>query len=114
MHEMSLAASIMAIVDTAAARDTFARVTVLELEIGALACVEQSALRFALGVMARDTCLEQARIDIVTSPGQAWCVPCGTTIAISAYGAVCPHCGNQQLHPTSGTELRVTGITVED
>jgi hydrogenase nickel incorporation protein HypA/HybF len=114
MHEMSLAGGILRIVEAAAERERFARVTVLRIEAGALAGVEVSALRFALEVMAQDTCLQGARIDIDTPPAEGKCLQCHATVAMLARGDPCPHCGNYQLQPTSGTQLRVLEMMVDD
>jgi hydrogenase nickel incorporation protein HypA/HybF len=114
MHEVSLAGDILQIVEAAEKREKFARVTLLRLEAGALSGVEVSALRFALDVMAKGTCLHNAIIEIATPPGQAWCVQCHMTVTIMARGESCQQCGNYQLQPTSGLELRVTEILVED
>lgn len=114
MHEMSLAGSILRVVEAAAEREHFVRVTLLRIEAGALAGVEAGALRFALEVMAQDTCLQGARIDIDTQPAAAWCMQCCTSVAMLARGDPCEHCGNAQLQPTSGTELRVVDMMVDD
>lgn len=114
MHEVSLAGGILEIVEDAARRERFARVTLLKLEAGALAGVEVRALRFALEVIAQDTCLQNARIEIDSPPGQAWCAQCSVTVNIIARGDPCVHCGSYQLQPTGGTELRVIEMMVED
>ena len=61
MHELSLAAEILRLVQASAAREPFARVARLRLEAGALAGVEVRALRFALAARDRaDTATRQA------------------------------------------------------
>lgn len=114
MHEVSLAAGILKIVQDAASREHFTRVTHLRLEAGALAGVEVRALRFALEVMAHETCLQQATIDIDTPPGRAWCPQCNATFEITMRGDPCSGCGSYQLRVTGGTELRVIDMLVED
>ncbi len=114
MHEVSLAAGILKIVEAAAQREQFARVTLLRLEAGALAGVEVRALRFALEVMAQDTCLQNATIDIETPPGRAWCRSCNATVDIMQHGDPCPHCVNYALQVTGGRELRVVEMLLED
>jgi hydrogenase nickel incorporation protein HypA/HybF len=114
MHEMSLAGGILRVVEDAAARERFVRVQRLTLEAGALAGVETRALRFALEAIAPGSCLQGAEIVITEPPGQAWCLPCGTTVAIQARGEPCPHCGSHQLQATGGTELRVLDLVVHD
>lgn len=95
MHEASIAGGILKLVEDAAQREGFRRVTVLRIEAGQLAGVEARALRFALEALAPGTCLQQqARIDIDEPPGQAWCLPCGETVTIKQRGDACPLCGN--------------------
>ena len=114
MHEVSLASGILKIVEAAAQREHFARVTLLRLEAGSLCGVEVRALRFALEVMAQDTCLQHAQIDIETPPGQAWCLQCKSIVPLLAHGDACEHCGNYQLKATGGDALRVIEMMVED
>lgn len=114
MHEVSLAGGILNIAEDAARRERFARVTLLRLEAGALSGVEPRALRFALEALAPGTVLRDARIEIDTPPGLAWCMPCGATVTLAARGDACPRCASYQLQPTGGTELRVLDMVVED
>lgn len=114
MHELSLAGGIVKIVEDAARREAFARVTLLRLEAGALAGVEVRALRFALEAVAPGTVLAGARIEIETPPAHAWCMPCAATVTIAARGAPCPRCGAWQLQTTDGAQLRILDLLVED
>jgi len=114
MHEMSLAAGILKLVEDAAQRERFKRVQRLGLEAGALAGVEVGALRFALDAIAPGTCLEGAEIVIDEPAGQAWCLPCGQSVAIDARTDPCPRCGSWQLQPTGGTELKLRELMVLD
>jgi hydrogenase nickel incorporation protein HypA/HybF len=114
MHELSLAGGVLQLVEQAAAREHFARVQRLVLEAGALSGVEVHALRFALESLAPGTCLQGCIIEIEEPPGQAWCLPCSTTVPLAARGDACPHCGGYQLQPTGGLELRVRELIVHD
>ena len=114
MHEMSLAGGILKLVEDAAAREHFRRVSRLTLEAGALAGVEVSALRFALETMVPGTVLAGAAIDIDEPDGTAWCMPCGESVAIRSRTDPCPRCGSWQLTPTAGTELKVRELIVHD
>lgn len=71
MHELSLAAEILRLVQDAAAREHFSRVATLRLEAGTHAGVEVEALRFALDAVAPGTVLEGADIAIEQPPGSA-------------------------------------------
>jgi len=114
MHEMSLAAGILQLVEDAAVRERFSRVRRIGLEAGALSGVEVSALRFALAAIAPGTCLEGAQVEIDEPPGRAWCLPCGVTVEIRTRLDDCPHCGGHQLQATAGMELKLRELIVHD
>lgn len=114
MHEASLAGGILQLVEDCARREGFRRVTQLRLEVGRLAGVEPRALRFSLEAIAPGTYLEGARIEFDETEGQAWCLPCGTTVSLPQRGMACPQCGGYQLQPVAGTEMRVIDMRVTD
>lgn len=114
MHELSLAGGILRIVEQAAERERFARVTRLTLAVGKLAGVEVEALRFALRAIAPGTALAEAQVEIVEPEGQARCFDCGGLTAIKGRGDPCGHCGGWRLEPVAGTEFRVVDLLVED
>lgn len=114
MHELSLAGGIVRVVEDAARRDGFSRVSQLRLEAGALAGVDVRALRFALEASAGGTCLEGADVLIDEPPGTAWCLRCSRSVPILNRLDPCPDCNGHQLQPTGGTELRVLDLVVHD
>lgn len=114
MHETSLAGGILQLIEGEAAKQSFARVTRLHLEVGALSGVEVEALRFALQALAPGTLLECAQLQIDTPPASAWCLDCGGPVAIRARTDACPACGGFHLQPTSGTELKLIEFFVQD
>jgi hydrogenase nickel incorporation protein HypA/HybF len=110
MHEMSLMESVREIVDDAARANGAARVAVVRLRIGALACVDPQALRFAFDVVMRGGPAETAALEIQIVAGAAWCWDCARTVAHGAHGAGCPECGGHRLEIAGGTEMRVHEI----
>jgi hydrogenase nickel incorporation protein HypA/HybF len=114
MHEMSLAGGILRVVEDAAAREHFKRVSRLSLEAGALAGVEVRALRFALESLAPGTLLDGAAIEIDQPAASAWCMPCARSVSIRSRTDACPLCNGWQLTPTTGTELKVRELIVHD
>ena len=112
MHELSLAAEILRLVQDAAAREHFQHVAMLRLEAGALAGVEVGALRFALDAIVPGTCLAGAQIDIEEPPGRAWCAHCANNVPIASRADPCPLCGGVPLCPTGGDALRVLDLLV--
>lgn len=114
MHEMSLAESILQIVEATAAKENATQVTEVVLEIGALASVETAALRFAFEVVKRNSVAATARLEIARIPGEGWCLPCGQRVPLSGLGDLCPCCGSAQVQPTHGTDMRVKEIVLAD
>lgn len=112
MHEMALAEGILQLVEDTARANAAARVRSVLLEIGALSHVEESALRFCLDAVTRGTLADGARIDVLATPGRAWCLPCGASVALARLGDACPTCGSYQLQVTQGEEMKVKEIEV--
>ena len=112
MHEMALAESMLEIVESTARKSGAERVLAVRLEIGALAQVEPDALRFCFDAVTRGSLAEQARLEIVTTPGAAWCMPCSETVALAQLGSPCPRCGSYQLTVSQGDAMRVKDIEI--
>ncbi len=113
MHEMSLAEGVLQIIEDAAQQQNFRRVKTVWLEIGQLAGVEVEAMRFAFDAAMHDSIAEEARLEIVETPGQAWCMQCSETVPVQALYDECPECGGHQLQVTGGNEMRVKELEVE-
>ena len=113
MHELSLAASILQIVEAAARKDDFVRVRSLHLSVPALAGVEVGALRFALQSLAPHTLLAGAEVVVDEPLSQALCLDCKCDIEVAAHDQACPRCGGHCWQVTVGAELRVVDLLVE-
>lgn len=113
MHEMSLAGSILQIVESAARKDAFTRVRSLCLSVPALAGVEVGALRFALQSIAPDTVLAGAELMVDEPLSPARCLDCGSDIEVSARDEPCPRCGGYRWRASDGAGLRVVDLLVE-
>ena len=110
MHEMSIAESVLGIVEETARREGFARVREVRLEIGRLAAVETEALRFCFDAVVRGSVAEGSALAIDEVPGTAWCFDCSATVALDARGDACPKCGGGRLQVNGGTEMRVKDL----
>lgn len=113
MHEMALAEGVLQIIEDSARTQNFRRVRTVWLEIGQLASVEVEAMRFCFDAVVRDSIAHGARLEIIETPGQAWCMECGDTVRVQARYDACPGCGGHQLEVTGGTEMRVKELDVE-
>lgn len=113
MHEMSLAEGVLQIIEDAAKAQRFSRVKTVWLEIGQLAGVEAEAMRFCFGAVVRGSMAQDALLEIIETPGRAWCMQCSDTVQVRALYDVCPQCGSHQLQVTGGNEMRVKELDVE-
>lgn len=71
MHELSLCQSAVEIIQQQAEQHGVARVTGVWLEIGALSCVEERAVRFSFDIACQGTLAQRVRIAhrLQTGPG---------------------------------------------
>lgn len=113
MHEMSLVAGVMRILDDTARAQDFTRVRAVVLEIGGLSHVDPEAMRFAFEAQKPGTLAEGARLDIVRVPGRAWCMDCAEDKPLERRGDACPTCGGYKLTVTAGDDLRVRELEVD-
>lgn len=113
MHEMSLSQGVVDVIEAAARREGFTRVRTVWLEVGRLAAVDPEAMRFCFDVVTRGTCVEGAALEIVATPGQAWCLMCSESVVIDEPLGACPRCGGHQVQVTGGSELRVKELEVD-
>jgi hydrogenase nickel incorporation protein HypA/HybF len=111
MHELSLAESMLTIVEDNVRRGGYTRATVVRLEIGRLSCVMPEALRFCFKSVTRGSLADSAQLDIVEIDGAGRCRRCGITMAMEEPWGICPDCG-APLEVIAGTEMRVKELEV--
>jgi hydrogenase nickel incorporation protein HypA/HybF len=110
MHELSIARSIVGIVDEAAKGRRVRRVV---LEIGQLSGVVPEAISFCFEAVAEGTAAQGAVLDIRQIEGRARCMECSTEFATPSLLAACA-CGCRRLSRLSGEELNVKSIVTEE
>jgi hydrogenase nickel incorporation protein HypA/HybF len=113
MHEMSLCAGILQILEEQAGTQGFRRVKTVWLELGALAGVEVEAMRFGFEVVMQGSLAEGAKLEIIERPGEAWCLQCRKTVVMKQRFDACPVCGGYPLQVTGGEEMRIMELEVE-
>jgi len=90
------------------------RISLIELEVGALAGVMSEALEFCFAAASRNTLAEGARLKINTIPAQGKCLACDIVLQVYSFASQCPQCGQYLLHITKGDDLRITAVTIDD
>ncbi len=115
MHELSIAASIVDIVDEAVESRGQGRVAVVHLKLGAMAGVVEDALLFSFEVAAAGTSVEGARLDIEMVPVTVCCPDCRVERTLALRQPLrCPECGTPTPKVVGGSELEVIAVEVED
>ncbi|HEX5339024.1 MAG TPA: hydrogenase maturation nickel metallochaperone HypA [Gallionella sp.] len=113
MHEMSLAESVLEIVEDCVRREGCLRVKTVRLEIGRLSSVEPAAMRFCFEAVARGTLAEGASLDIVEQEGRAWCFDCGRQVPLAKRCDPCAACGGFRMRVKQGEAMRVKELELE-
>lgn len=114
MHELSLIASLIKMIEDKAETDRFTKVKSVYLKVGALSCVSADALDFAFNSLKENNfLLSSARLFIEEESGKAVCSVCGKAQEISALGQKCIYCGNYGLRSESGNNVYIDKIIVE-
>ena len=113
MHEMALTESILELIEEEARKQSFTKVKLVRLEVGQLSHVSADALEFCFDAVTRSTIADGARLEIVTVPGQGWCMHCSKTVPLAERFGACPECGNYHVQMTAGDELRLHELEVE-
>jgi hydrogenase nickel incorporation protein HypA/HybF len=114
MHELSIAESIVDIAGEALEAQGNPAVREIVLDIGALSGIEIDALEFALDVVVRGTPLDGAAITINRIPATGKCDDCGAEAPRDDFFSPCPRCGSFAVQTTTGTELKVRELFVEE
>jgi hydrogenase nickel incorporation protein HypA/HybF len=113
MHELSIAASIVEQATELCRRQGGIRVTAIRLRIGRLACIHQSALRFGFDLVAADTPLATATLEIVEGPVRVWCAACDREVELRGLQRfACPACGLPTGEIRAGRELEIESLAI--
>lgn len=115
MHELSIAMNILDIVRDTCRTQNFERVETIYLRIGRASGILTDALQFAFeqaraGTVARDARLEIEEIDV-----GGHCEDCRREFTVEEkYVFECPRCGGNRFRITSGHEMEIVELEVED
>lgn len=113
MHEISIAESLVELIEEEARRQGFSRVSRIHVKLGTLGHVEPDALHFCFDAVSHGSIAEGARLELEAVAAEGWCSGCNRTVPISERYALCPACGRSHVRMTAGNELRLTELEVE-
>jgi hydrogenase nickel incorporation protein HypA/HybF len=111
VHELSLSS---AIVNTAVKHAAGRRVAVIWLRVGRLRQVVPDTLEFYFGFVSQGTLCEGARLEQEVIDARLRCHACGHEWSIEIPAFRCPSCTGSDVGVSSGDELEVESIEVEE
>jgi hydrogenase nickel incorporation protein HypA/HybF len=115
MHELSIVESLIEQVQRELERaGQRGRVRRLELSIGRLSGVNSDSVRFAFGLLAPGTLVEESEIAIEEPKAVCQCRECNARTEIDDLPANCPQCGSPEISIEGGRDLMLQSIEIED
>jgi hydrogenase nickel incorporation protein HypA/HybF len=111
LHELAIAESIVQI---ASRHANGRRVTKVQLKVGHLRQVVPSALSFSFELVAQDTSVEGAQLEMEEVPAAGLCRDCGTESRLKSFPLQCRKCEGFDLEVLGGEELFVEFLELEE
>ncbi len=114
MHELSIAHHLVEVATETAREANATRITALHLRLGALSCVQRQALEFCFELVAQDTMLEGAQLEITEVPVEVYCASCDAVSPLPSIQKFrCPRCGSPTADIRRGKELELDRIEID-
>jgi len=113
MHELSIAQSLIEIIEQESAPFGNAKVLSVTLRIGRLSGVVPDALRFAFEIITKGGVAEGATLFIEEVPVVIRCHQCSELFTAEHPFMVCPRCEGLDVEMISGRELEVKDLEIE-
>ncbi len=114
MHELSIAQSIVDLVGQYVPERRPGLVRSAKLRVGRQSGVVVDSLEFCFSAITKDTDLDGVTLEIESIPFVVRCNDCSTSFENDEGTILCPHCGGGNTRVTSGTELQLVEIEVND
>ena len=113
MHELSIARSLISLVEREAEKEGFRRVLEIRLKMGEYSGLVPDCLREFFPIAAEGTPAEGAELVMETLPARFRCLDCGYEGEVDRKNACCPACRGAALRMTQGREFYVENLKVE-
>jgi hydrogenase nickel incorporation protein HypA/HybF len=114
MHELSVAQSILDIVQQSVPKNELADVRIVRLKLGTFSGVVADSLDFCFSAISAETPLAKAHLEFERIPFIVKCQKCQKTFENEIGFVVCPVCDGVETIVLSGRELQVTEIELEN
>lgn len=113
MHEFSMAIEVINLAQREAAKRKANTIQEITIEVGDLSGVDADAFESALGLLVKDSILDQALVSLVRTPGMGKCNSCNDEFEMNHRMATCPKCLCFPSEISGGEEFRVLSLVVE-
>ena len=113
MHEMSIVASLVEVLEEKARQAGATRVTAVKLRVGEMSGVVPELLTSAFEVYRKGTIAAGAVLEIEVVPVRPRCRSCGGTSWREEGGFLCAACGSRDLEVVEGRDLVLERLEVE-
>jgi len=114
MHELSIAQNIVEIVQQYVPGEAIPGVRSVRVRVGKLSGIVPDSLEFSFSAIVAGSPLESARLDIEHVPAVCRCEDCGIEFEVADFVFVCPGCSGMHTRLTSGSDLQVVDIELEE
>ncbi len=114
MHELSIAQSILEIVEGSVPEEQATGVRTVHVRVGRLSGVVADSLDFCFSAIVAGTPLSLATLSIECVPAVSECKDCSHRFTIEDPAFFCPSCSSTRVLLVSGTELEVSRVELID
>ena len=113
MHELSIAQSVITIVESSLPISFSGKITSVSIQVGRLSGIEIDALAFSFSILKEKSKLKNAELNIENVQALAECKNCHRIFEIRAYGDPCPDCLSYSNLIIKGREMKVLNVMID-
>ena len=113
MHEMSIAQSLINILQEEMEKHGAKTLRSVRLSIGEMSAIVPESLSFCFEIITQGTPLEGARLLMDRIPLKGYCPECEQPFDIENFVFICPTCGSTRIGTIEGQELSIVEMEVE-
>ncbi|MBW1932045.1 hydrogenase maturation nickel metallochaperone HypA [candidate division Kazan bacterium] len=113
MHELTIAQSILNIINEELLVNNLSKVIKISIRIGRLTAIEPESLKFCFEIITKNTKAEGSVLEIDYVPIRCKCSNCQIVFTVDELDFICPKCMGSNLKIISGNELQVVGLEAE-
>lgn len=110
MHELSIAESLLVIVQEEIARHSLENVLRVKVKVGKLTAVQPEALSFCFACITEETPLKGVTLDIEVLAIKGYCEACKAHFEFEDPVIICPKCQSWNIRMRGGRELYIDAI----